>query len=154
MSIATSNETEATCSILKQLIQACVDSERCFRAAMSDVESVGLRELFASFSRLHADFVLVLDAEVERLSGTSDVHGTFAGTLFRGWMNLKSEVDGFDEASVLSDCERTEGKTLEVYRQTLEAGLPHEIETLVIGEYVQIQKAYETLRTLAQSSRA
>lgn len=153
MPIATSNGCRTTCSLLNQLVQACVDSERCFRAAINDIEAMDLRDLFATFARQHADFVLVLDAEVERLGGMPSSHGTFAGTLFRGWMNFKSEVSGFDEATVLADCERNEARTLATYQQVVEEGLPPEIEGIALMQLAQIQKAHDTLRSLAVGSR-
>lgn len=154
MMIASANGRRTICSQLNQLVQACVDAERCFRAAINDVKAVDLRDLFAAFARQHADFVLVLDAEVERLGGTPSSHGTFAGTLLRGWMNFKSEVSGFDEATVLADCERSEARALAAYRQVVEEGLPAELEGIVMMQLAQIEKAHDTVQSLAVGSRA
>lgn len=154
MSIVTPNSAEATCAVLNSLLEACVDAERCFHAAISDVESVELREVFMNLSQQHADSAVVLGSEIKRLGGTPAAHGSFTGALKRGWMNLKSEFDDFDEARVLADCERCEARTLEVYHQAIDRGLPPETERIVMQQSAQIQDAYGTIRALAVGPRA
>lgn len=82
--------TQDTIKELNGLIKTCKDGEFGYREAANDVRSTGLETIFTEYAKQRGQFARHLQAEVERLGGSSEESGSITGTLFRGWMDLKS----------------------------------------------------------------
>jgi uncharacterized protein (TIGR02284 family) len=147
-----STSNDGTIKTLNHLIQTCKDGERGYRTAASHVQSVDLMELFDRLSLQRAAFAEALQADVQRLGGAPATHGTIIGTIFRGWMNLKSEVRGDDELAVLEECERCEEWALEAYQQALQESLPTEVDEMIRLQFAHIQDAHAEIKALTVGS--
>jgi uncharacterized protein (TIGR02284 family) len=135
-------------AVLNHLIATCKDGESGYRAAKARVRDEKLKERFDAFGQERARFAAELQKEVRRLGDTAGKGGTFAATVHRGWMGIKSVVKGGDGHAVLVECERGEHAAAEHYREALEHDLPPALRTLVEQQYTQIKEAHDCISAL------
>lgn len=100
--------TEETIAELNGLIQTCKDGELGYSTAAADVRNTELETVFTEYAKQRGDFARHLQAEVERLGGKPEDSGSAAGTLLRGWMNLKSALSSGSAAAIIGSCETGE----------------------------------------------
>jgi uncharacterized protein (TIGR02284 family) len=143
------NSHDKAISVLNGLIETCKNGEIGFRDAAESVKSDHLRTLLGEFSQQRAQFAAQLQAEVARLGGKAEHSGTLAGSLHRGWMNVKAAVTGADDASIISECERGEDIAKAAYRDALEgSALPAELRELVERQSMQVKETHDRVRNL------
>jgi uncharacterized protein (TIGR02284 family) len=138
-------------SELNDLIETCRDGEEGFRHAADNVDDPDMKSLFESYSRQRGDFVRDLQAEVRRLGGDPEKRGSVAGTLHRGWINIRSAVSRRDVRDIVAECERGEDVAVSNYRDTLAKDLPEDVRSLVNDQYMEIQDAHDHISALQRS---
>jgi uncharacterized protein (TIGR02284 family) len=142
-----------TTSILNGLIETLKDGQEGFRAAADNVESPDLRALFHDFSMQRAQFANELQG-LARTCGEHDPEdsGSVAGTLHRGWINIKSAFTTHDDHAVLAECERGEDSAVAEFEKALgEPNLPGNIAAVVRSQYSQVKAAHDRVRDLRDS---
>ncbi|HEY7162075.1 MAG TPA: PA2169 family four-helix-bundle protein, partial [Acidobacteriota bacterium] len=95
-------------SLLNGLIEICKDGEKGFREAAEDINIGYYQILFQEYARQRSQFASVLQQEVRKLGGDPDRKGSMAGTIHRGWMNLRSSVNQKTNELIIRECERGE----------------------------------------------
>jgi uncharacterized protein (TIGR02284 family) len=134
------DESENTLEVLNGLIRTCKDGEKGFLEAADSIENGYYQILFKEFARRRGQFASELLAIVRTFGGDPSRHGSVAGSIHRGWMNLKSTLDRGNDNLILSECERGEEAGLKNYEQAMKKNLPDNIRSL-------IQKQYEDVNT-------
>lgn len=136
-------------SALNTLIETCKDGQEGFRTASEDVPNSELKSLFSSFSLQRSKFAGELQSEVIRLGeGTPEQSSSLAGSLHRGWINLKAAILTKDEHSILAECERGEDVAVSEYKKALEQDLPAPLRELVQKQAVEVRAAHDKIRDL------
>ena len=138
-------------STLNGLIETCRDGQEGFKQAAEGVERSDLKTLFYEFGQQRATFVGELQDVVRTLGGDPENSGSFAGTLHRGWINIKSAVTGKDEAAILNECERGEDSAKNAYKEALETALPAYVAQTVQDQYTAVQSAHDRVKALRDS---
>jgi len=138
-------------SILSDLIETCKDGEECFRSAAEHIANSEFRRLFSIFAQQRAQFVVELQAEINRLGGDPEKVIGMGGKLHRTWMNLKSAIPR-DEASIISECQREEESAVNDYQEALKADLPLDVQYVVKRQYMDIKDAYDRIRILQRAA--
>lgn len=157
--LVTDTSTETTNSInnddvvstINGLIETCRDGQEGFKQAAAGVECSDLKSLFFEFSQQRAKFVGELQDVVRTLGGDPENTGSFAGTIHRGWINIKSVVTGNDEGAILSECERGEDVAKNAYKEALETKLPAYVQQQVQDQYAAVQTAHDRVKSLRDS---
>jgi uncharacterized protein (TIGR02284 family) len=135
-------------STLNGLIETCRDGQEGFKQAAEGVERADLKTLFYEFGQQRATFVGELQDVVRTLGGDPENSGSFAGTLHRGWINIKSVVTGKDEEAILNECERGEDAAKKAYKDALDTALPAYVAQTVQDQYTSVQSAHDRVRDL------
>lgn len=138
-------------STLNGLIETCRDGQEGFKQAAEGVERSDMKTLFYEFGQQRATFVGELQDIVRTLGGDPENSGSFAGTLHRGWINIKSVVTGKDESAILNECERGEDSAKNAYKEALETALPAYVAQSVQDQYTEIQSAHDRVKALRDS---
>ncbi|MGD9562464.1 MAG: PA2169 family four-helix-bundle protein [Pyrinomonadaceae bacterium] len=144
---------DSVISTLNGLIETCKDGQEGFKTAAEGVERSDLKSLFYEFAQQRSAFAGDLQSLVHALGGSPEKTGSIAGTLHRGWVDLKSAVMGKDEASVLSECERGEDSAKSAYQSALQEALPANVLSTVQNQYTAILSAHDRIRALRDSAR-
>src|SRR3712207_5261067 len=135
-------------SILNTLIETCRDGEAGFRKAAENVTDPAIKSVFVEIGRERAQLAEELTQEVQRLGGKPEQAGSMAGTMHRGWMDVKGVVTGRDDQSIVAEAERGEDVAVATYRSALESSLPTDIESMVRRQYSRVQLAHDRVRAL------
>lgn len=139
-------------STLNGLIETCKDGQEGFTSAAEGIERSDLKTLFYEFAQQRSKFSGELQTLVRSFGGDPENTGSIAGTLHRGWINIKSAVTGKDEHSILNECERGEDSAKAAYKSALETALPaHVIET-VQSQFDAIRSAHDRVKALRDST--
>ena len=100
---STTASNDDVISTLNGLIETCKDGQEGFKEAAEGVERSDLKSLFFEFAQQRAQFAGELQTLVQSLGGDPENTGSIAGSLHRGWINIKSAVTGKDEAAILNE---------------------------------------------------
>lgn len=141
-------------STLNGLIETCKDGQEGFTAAAEGIERSDLKSLFYEFAQQRSQFAGELQTLVQSLGGDPENSGSIAGSLHRGWINIKSAVTGKDEHSILNECERGEDVAKAAYKSALENALPAHILDSVQSQYTAIQSAHDRVKALRDSTNS
>ena len=144
-------ETHADVAVdaLNHLIQTNRDSEEGYRTAAEALrEDSSLHTLLHRYSQQRARFAGDLEQEVRTYGGEPAEEGTMAGSLRRGWMDLKSAVTGGSPRAILAECDRSEQAALEDYEEALQDDLPEYLKETLRQQHDEILEALQHLRAL------
>jgi uncharacterized protein (TIGR02284 family) len=139
-------------STLNGLIETCKDGQEGFKTAAEGIERSDLKSLFYEFAQQRAQFAGELQSLVQSLGGDPENTGSIAGTIHRGWIDIKSAVMGKDEASILNECERGEDSAKNAYKSALEERLPTNVLDIVQTQYTAVQSAHDRIKALRDSA--
>jgi uncharacterized protein (TIGR02284 family) len=143
---------EKTASVLNELIEICKDGQQGFASAAEAVENPELRTLFTQYSAQRASFAQELQREVRSQGEKAETTGHVAGTLHRGWINLKAAITGKNEHAIVAECERGEDAAKEAYQKALEGNqLPGTVLPIVQRQSREIQAAHDKVKAIRDS---
>jgi uncharacterized protein (TIGR02284 family) len=149
---STTASNDDVISTLNGLIETCKDGQEGFKEAAEGVERSDLKSLFYEFSQQRSQFAGELQSIVQSLGGDPENSGSFAGTLHRGWINIKSAVTGRDDAAILNECERGEDSAKNNYKSALEEALPANVMETIQTQYAAVQSAHDRIKALRDSA--
>ena len=141
-------------SVLNDLVETSKDGEKGFRTAAEDTKNTELKTIFMRRADDCAKGASDLQQIVMRLGGNPEDGGSVAGTMHRGWVDLKSKVTDRDDLAILEECERGEDVAKAKYRDALEKTLPDDIRAVVQRQYDGVVKNHDQIRDLRDRLRA
>jgi uncharacterized protein (TIGR02284 family) len=147
--------TEDTIQHLNELTETCKDGEFGYRTAAENARNTQLETVFSDYAKQRARFARALKAEVERLGGKSPDSGTASGTLFRGWINLKSTLSSGSAGAILAACESGEEVAMGAFERVMNMDSTGRTKALIEKQGRQIKEAHANiLRLKAEASHA
>lgn len=147
-------ETTDVVRLLEELGATCRDGEEGFRQAAGGFENSELRERFIKYAQQRAGLASELLGEVQRLGGEPTAVRHAAGAIHRGWARLKAALTGFDDGAILSEAERGEDVTVDVYRKVRERELPLETRAILARQLEDVERVHQEIRELRDSELA
>ena len=139
---------------LNDLIETSKDGEEGFRTCAEDIMGLRLKTLFTSRSQRCAAAARELQELVRSLGGTPERDSSFASTLHRRWIDIKSAIMGKDNEAILNECERGEDLALRSYKNALAKDLPSQIRIVVERQCVGVQENHDQIKLLRDQARA
>ncbi|MGI0024668.1 MAG: PA2169 family four-helix-bundle protein [Nitrososphaera sp.] len=146
-------DNQQVISTINELIETCRDGEMEFRICAQNVHDNEIKSMLTELAQHCAESATELQNEVRRLGGDPDTHGSVSGTLYRGWLNVKSAITGKDEAAVLAECERGEDIAVRRYEDALAQDLPGEIRSVIERQYQGVLANHDVVRNLRDRAR-
>jgi uncharacterized protein (TIGR02284 family) len=145
-------DNDKVISTLNGLIETCRDGHEGFKQAAEGVKRSDLKSLFYEYSQQRAQFTGELQKLIEGLGGDPQNTGSIAGTLHRGWINIKSAVTGQDDGAILNECERGEDSAKSTYKDALEMPMPEYIKETIRTQYAAVQEAHDRVKALRNAA--
>jgi uncharacterized protein (TIGR02284 family) len=143
------NDTVAT---LNSLTETCKDGEEGFRTAAEGLSDPAIKAAFAKFARERGQMARELQDEVQGLGGTPEASGSVAGTVHRGWINIKSVVTGKDDQKIIAEAERGEDVAKAAYESALKESLPVQVRALIERQAVQVRAVHDQVRAMEKTA--
>lgn len=140
-------------SLLNDLVEVCKDGQEGFKTAAEGIEDSSMKTLFYEFSQQRAQFAGELQNEILRLGGDPENSGSVAGSLHRGWIDIKSAILGKDLQAILNECERGEDSAVSNYKEALDNNLPTNVANIILRQSYAVQQAHERIRNLRDSNK-
>lgn len=144
----TTVDNDEVISTLNGLIETCKDGQMGFKEASEGVERSDLKSFFSECSLQRSQFAGELQSLVRTLGGEPEDSGSVAGSLHRGWINIKSAVTGKDEGSILNEAERGEDVAKKAYKDALDGFLPDYMREVVQRQYQGVSAAHDKTKAL------
>lgn len=141
-------------STLNNLIETNKDGQDGFQQSAEGVERSDLKSLFYEYSQQRAKFAGELQALVRELGGDPENTGSVAGSVHRGWINIKQAVTGKDEQSILNEAERGEDSAKKAYQEATKQDLPANVSAIVERQAQDIYQAHDKIRNLRDTAKA
>jgi uncharacterized protein (TIGR02284 family) len=135
---------------LNRCIQTCIDGERAFAAAVSDVHDPDIKALFVVLAKQRTDFVFALQGVVEMLGGIPDDDGSTDGTTDRTYSLLVRRVTRPSDRTVVTHAEKQERRSRATYVAILQdpvlENAPPTVLQMLRRQYDAIRRAHEEMR--------
>jgi len=147
-------DTNKVVSTLNDLIETCRDGQTGFKEAAENVKSPDLETFLNQIATDRAQFVNELQLEVRKLGGAPQKTGSATAAIHRAWMDIKGTFVGKDDHSILSECEKAEDSTVDVYKDALKLGLPANILSTVERQFQSIKQAHDRVKQMRDSKAA
>ncbi len=142
-------------STLNDLIQTCKDGEEGFRSAAENIGEPELQAALQKYSQQRAKFAAELkDLAMEEGDQDPADSGSVAGTLHRGWINLKTAVTGKNRHAILAECESGEDIAKKAYREASQMELPERVHFVVSRQFSEIRAAHDWVKAERDSSES
>ena len=140
-------------STLNELIHTCRDGQEGFLTAAENIQGDAVKTLLSEYSLQRAKFTGELQSAAHDLGDSNPENASsLAGTLHRGWINLKTAIGGRDSHAILAECERGEDSALGAYKKVLQEQLPAPIREVVERQYSAIQAAHDRVKALRDAA--
>ena len=137
---------------LNDLTETLKDGQQGFMTAAKDVKSPDLAQVFDRYARQRAEFAAKLQAHVIALGADVEKSGSLAGSVHRGWINLKAALSSNEPQAVLEEAERGEDAAVAAYRKALErTDLDASTRELISSQYAAVKAAHDHVRDLRDS---
>ena len=140
--------------ILDNLIETLKDGQEGFKQAAESVKNLQLKSLFHEYSRQRAQFVVELRSKAQSPDEReSEMSGSAAGALHRGWINLKSALSRGDEHAILAECERGEDSAVREFEEAMHDGLTSPLQEIVSRQFSEIKSAHDRVKHLRDAAK-
>jgi uncharacterized protein (TIGR02284 family) len=133
---------------LNRLIEICRDGELGFGSAATHVADSDVKALFFEIAAQREHFIRELLPHAHRLGGATETDGTVAGTLHRGWINIRDTLSQHDDSAIIKEAERGERAALAVFQDAIDGLLPPESRELIETQLAAIQHTHRRLDAL------
>jgi uncharacterized protein (TIGR02284 family) len=134
--------TEETIRHLNDLRETCKDGEFGYLTAAGKARNTQLESVFSDYAKQRARFARALQSQVERLGGKSPDSSTIGGTLFRGWINLKSTLPSGNGGSIVAACESGEEVAVGAFERVMNMDIAGPAKSLVDKQGRQVKAAH------------
>ena len=138
---------------LNDLIEICIDGQKGFASAADAMDNPKLKAELMGFSQQRMEFA----GDLQNLLATSgDVPattGSVAGTVHRGWLNLRDAVSTRETYAILAECERGEDYAVTAYKSSIDEGLGHDVDQLIRQQYTKVQATHDRVRSLRDAAK-
>lgn len=148
--------TETKNSVLNDLIAINNDRIAGFEKAMADIkdENIDLKTLFQEYATQSRKFSQELTTVVAASGGEAETDNSFAGSLHRAWIDIKSLFGGNDRKSILAEAERGEDAIKKAYATAIKEGqLIGEAARLVTAQSAYIKAAHDKIKALRDAAK-
>jgi uncharacterized protein (TIGR02284 family) len=141
-------EEREVSGVLNDLIETCKDGEQGFRSAAEKAKASSLKSLFAQYAAQRAEYARELQGLVRQMGGDPATSGHVAGTLHRGWLNLKEALTKNEDKALIDECEAGEDAAVKNYREARSKALPAQVTAIVERQAAGVEEAHRALSDL------
>ncbi len=144
-------EQPALIPILNELLETLEDAHAGYQVAAQGIKDMKLKRALGQIALERKGFGEEVRTEIVRRGANPPGHGTVAGALHRGWIQLK-ELGRAAPATILEECGRGEAASIRLYKEALAKDLPPEVRKTVAVHLDRITAAREKILELRRTT--
>jgi len=141
-------------STLNDLIETCKNGEAGFLTCAERAGSADVKALMSDGATRCADGASELQQLVMSYGGEPETDGSIAGSLHRGWVNVKTAMTDNPDLAVLEECEKGEDVAKLAYANCLKTDLPPDVRMVVQRQYDGVLRNHDRVRAMRDTFRA
>ena len=148
-----SNDNFKYASEINNLIETCKDGQKGFDEAAKRAESSSVQSLFRDFSHQRAQFAQELQTELTNMGVKPTDTGSVAGSIHRGWIDIRSMLPTSHDHAIVAEAERGEDYAKTAYEKVQLLDLPPSLKGIVDRQAAQVFEAHNKVREMKHSDR-
>jgi uncharacterized protein (TIGR02284 family) len=134
---------------LNTLIGTLIDSIEGYTKSAADTKNAHFAERFNARAQERQQVLTRLQATVARLGGNPEDESTTAGSLHRGFINLKEAVLGQDDETIIDEVERGEDYLKNKWETALEStDLSPEARMAIEEAWISVKAGHDEMSAL------
>lgn len=138
-----------TAAVVEDLVKINNDRIEGYNKARLQTDDLDLKELFDNMVDDSKRFTTDLNKYLRSLGEERERDTTFAGKLYRTWMDVKVTFGGNDRRAILATCEYGEDAAQKSYNTALEQDfLPVEVRQMISDQRLQLRSSHDKVRYL------
>ncbi|WP_295125905.1 PA2169 family four-helix-bundle protein [uncultured Chitinophaga sp.] len=136
--------------VLTDLVKINNDRIEGYQKAINQTDEIDLKELFAQMIAESKTYQVELNQKLRQNGEEREDDSTFAGKIYRAWMDVKATFSGANRHAILASCEYGEDAAQKAYREALkeDSELPAEISQLVRNQQQSLKASHDKIRHL------
>jgi uncharacterized protein (TIGR02284 family) len=143
------SDIKSTVETLNDLIETLRDGQHGYKTSAEDVKDPELARMFGRYSEQRAEFVTQLQTRVRSLGQDVEESGSVAGSMHRGWINLKAALSTNEPHAVLAEAERGEDAAVDAYEKALgNEDLDLATRDVISRQYEEVKAAHDKVKQL------
>lgn len=143
---ATTQKTDV--ETLNDLVSLCLDSSKGYLEAANTSKNASLSELFRTRSQERTRIATEMQAEIRKLGGTPNEHGTLAGATHRVVLDVMALV-GNDTKVAITEVERGEDVIKDAFEKRMtKDDVSTSVRTLITQCYSSIKAGHDQMSAL------
>ncbi len=125
-------------------------------AEQSESIDVDLKVIFNKMAAESRDYIRQLDEKVISLGAKPSGDSTFAGKIYRTWMDVKNTFTGSDRTSILESCEFGEDAAQKAYNEALESDAEIDADTrqLILEQKNSLKNSHDIIKKYRDLNKA
>ena len=145
-------DTQSARTVIRELIESCIRSERVLFSISEQVANGGLKVLLGTYAQERAEFAQELQRLDYQYGDTPPQDDNPINALDRGWKDIKIAMtvgNENQEEEALKSAAESEKETLSDYEKALESALPDWLRSKVSAHQQQIMHEYKRISQMA-----
>jgi uncharacterized protein (TIGR02284 family) len=136
--------------VISDLVKINNDRIEGYQKAINQTDELDLKELFAQMIAESKTYQVQLNQKLRLEGEERERDSTFAGKIYRAWMDVKATFSGGNRHAILASCEYGEDAAQKAYRQALadDHNLPAEISQLIRNQQQSLKASHDKIRHL------
>ncbi len=143
---------------LNDLVRINNDRITGYEKAIEQAEpnDVDLKVIFDKMASESREYIRQLDEKVLSLGGKPSGDSTFAGKIYRTWMDVKNTFTASDRTSILASCEFGEDAAQKAYNEALESDSEMDADTrqLVLEQKNNLKTSHDIIKQYSDLNNA
>lgn len=117
---------------------------------------IDLQAIFSKMSSESRSYINELDEKIISLGGQPSPDSTFAGKIYRTWMDVKNTFTGSDRTAILASCEFGEDAAQKAYNEALETDAEMDATTrqLIMDQKNSLKTSHDIIKKYRDLNKA
>ncbi|AWO01410.1 aldehyde dehydrogenase [Chitinophaga alhagiae] len=137
-----------TADVLEDLVKINNDRIEGYQKAIKQTDDSDLKSLFERMLADSRQYVVQLNKYLRGMGEERERDTTFAGKIYRTWMDVKVSFGGKDRHSILASCEYGEDAAQRSYREALQQDLPEDLREIISQQQRALKASHDEIRHL------
>lgn len=146
--------SDETIHKLQKLIRANIDAYDGLRESANQISDPALADLFRDLAVQRSANATELQNYVQWNGEEAEDDGSFAASVHRAWIDVRSKLSGGDPHAILSEAERGEDQIKHAYEDVLHDTRGSAMNDILMKQYSKVKAGHDQIRDLRDAHQS